>query len=82
MSLRLLLDEDTESKSLIRALSEAGHDVVTASETGLSGHTDEEVLLTATEQNRILITRNGEHYADLLNARRHTAGRESSESSG
>jgi len=62
--MRLLLDQDVyfvTSKFLI----EAGHDVVLVSEIGLSQADDEDILRTAQNQNRILVTRDRD-YGNLV----------------
>ena len=62
--MRLLLDQDVyfvTSKFLI----EAGHDVVPVSELGLSQADDEDILRTAHNQKRILVTRDRD-YGNLV----------------
>ncbi|REJ39646.1 MAG: hypothetical protein DWQ53_22875 [Microcystis flos-aquae DF17] len=44
MSLRLLLDEDSQSQLLVKLLTAADHDVLTINEIGLAGCTDNVVL--------------------------------------
>jgi len=63
--LRLLVDEDTEAKTLVRLLREAGHDVLTVLEAGLSGHLDPEVLARGTGEDRVVLTRNCGDFAAL-----------------
>jgi hypothetical protein len=58
LSLRLLLDEDTQSKLLIRLLREAGHGLTTVSEVAMEGRPDSEVLEYARANTLILLTRN------------------------
>ncbi len=58
MSLRLLIDEDSQAKPLVNILRKAGHDVLTANEAGLSGEIDQYVLDYARAENRILLTQN------------------------
>lgn len=58
MSLKLLVDEDSLAKPLIKTLREAGHDVVTVNEVGLSGQFDPVVLNYARENERIVLTHN------------------------
>ncbi len=58
MSLRLLLDEDTQAKRLIRLLRDAGHDVQTATEAGLIHKPDAQVLAQAAREARLVMTRN------------------------
>ena len=54
--MRFLLDQDVYAATE-RFLSELGHDVVPIARIGLSQASDEELLKTAQEQDRILITR-------------------------
>ena len=58
MSLRLLIDEDSLAKILVKMLRVAGHDVITVNEVGLSGQPDPVVLNYARQNNRILLTHN------------------------
>lgn len=58
MSLRLLIDEDSQAKPLVSLLKKAGHDVETANEAGLSGKEDFLVLSYARTANRVLLTQN------------------------
>lgn len=58
MSLRLLLDEDSQDKLLVSKLKAAGHDVLTAHEAVLSGKPDSEVLAFAVQKKRVVLTRN------------------------
>lgn len=58
MSLKLLVDEDSQSRRLVRLLREAGHDVLTANEAGLQGAVDPAVLERAWAEDRILLTSN------------------------
>jgi predicted nuclease of predicted toxin-antitoxin system len=54
--MRFLLDQDVYALTA-RFLADAGHDVVQVEQLGLSQASDEEILKTAQEQNRILVTR-------------------------
>ena len=58
MSLRLLVDEDSQAHLLVRLLREAGHDVLTANEAGLQGHDDAAVWQRVCSEGRVLLTRN------------------------
>lgn len=58
MSLKLLIDEDSQSKPLVKTLREAGHDLVTVNEVGAGGQPDPVVLNYARENDRILLTHN------------------------
>ena len=65
MSLKLLIDEDTQAKVLVSRLRNAGHDVKTVNEVGLSGEIDELVLEYARAENRILLTHNCDDFSAL-----------------
>ncbi|MGG6239959.1 DUF5615 family PIN-like protein [Nodosilinea sp. AN01ver1] len=65
MSLALLLDEDSQAKYLISLLKAAGHDVQTINEAGIGGVSDDAVLDYATQQSRVLLTRNCSDFLDL-----------------
>lgn len=65
MSLRLLLDEDTQAKRLVRLLREAGHDVQTTTEASLLHKADAQVLAHARREGRLLMTRNCGHFHAL-----------------
>lgn len=54
--MKFLIDQDVYART-IRYLRNLGHDVVTASELGLSKAEDIELLKKAEEQNRIFLTR-------------------------
>ncbi len=58
MSLRLLVDEDTQRKSLVCLLRDAGHHVVTVNELELRGSDDTVVFDCAKRQGRIVLTQN------------------------
>lgn len=51
--MKFLLDQDVYTLT-VRFLREQGHDVVTASELGMSRAEDEQLLTTASEQRRII----------------------------
>jgi len=65
MSLRLLLDEDTQANRFIRLLRDAGHDVETATEAGLIHKPDTLVLSYARQNERLVLTRNCAHFHAL-----------------
>lgn len=65
MSLRLLLDEDSQAKYLINLLHVAGHDVVTVKEVNLGGRPDSVILNHARQELRVLLTRNCEDFQAL-----------------
>ncbi|MGH2413353.1 MAG: DUF5615 family PIN-like protein [Microcystaceae cyanobacterium] len=58
MSLKLLIDEDSLAKPLVKTLRKESYDVVTVNEIGLSGQPDPVVLNYAKENERILLTHN------------------------
>ncbi len=62
MSLRLLIDEDTQGKILVQFLRASGHNVVTVNEVALMGQDDSVVLDFARTDNRVLLTRNCRDY--------------------
>jgi predicted nuclease of predicted toxin-antitoxin system len=68
LSLQLLIDEDSQAKSLVNLLRKAGHDVVTVNEADLSGKIDALVLDYARANKRILLTRNCDDFKALHQA--------------
>jgi predicted nuclease of predicted toxin-antitoxin system len=65
LSLRLLIDEDTQDRLLVKFLRYAGHNVLTANQAGLSGQSDEQVLSYAIAHQRILLTLNCQDFEEL-----------------
>lgn len=65
MSLRLLIDEDSQRKRLLAALRSAGFDVRTVNEDNLAGSPDAVVLAEAHQQDRAVLTRNAGDFANL-----------------
>lgn len=59
-----MLDQDVYVVT-IRFLVDAGHDVVLVGQIGLEQASDEEILTTAQQENRILITRDSD-YGNLV----------------
>lgn len=57
MTLRLLLDENSESEQLVRLLSQRGHDVTGIRSLHHKSASDWDVLNVAIKENRILYTR-------------------------
>ncbi len=53
-----MLDEDSQAKPLVKLLRDAGHDVVTVNEVGLTSQPDPVVLDYATQNDRLLLTHN------------------------
>lgn len=75
--IKLYLDEDTISRSLIRGLRVRGVDLLTAKEAGQIGASDEEQLKFATSQGRAIFTFNTRdfvilHTKYLINQQSHT----------
>lgn len=64
MSFRLLLDEDVPIL-LSEVLRKRGHDVLHATEAGLSGASDERVFQQAIEEARAVLTHNVAHFLAL-----------------
>lgn len=62
--MRFLLDQDVYAVTA-RFLVDVGHDVVLVGQIGLSQASDEQILKTAQEQNRILVTRDRD-YGNLV----------------
>ena len=65
MSLRLLLDEDSQAKYLVNLVRASGHEVLTVNEADLSGQPDPAVLSYAKQQNYVLLTRNCNDFQEL-----------------
>jgi predicted nuclease of predicted toxin-antitoxin system len=61
----LLLDEDSQAKSLVGLLKTAGHDVLTVNEAAIAGSPDDQVLEYARLQKRVLLTRNCSDFQKL-----------------
>ncbi|HLV81442.1 MAG TPA: DUF5615 family PIN-like protein [Chthonomonadaceae bacterium] len=68
MSLRLLVDEDTQARRLVDLLRSAGHDVLTVQQAGLNGEPDVRVLEYARQEVRILLTQNCDDFRALHRA--------------
>ncbi|MEL7406273.1 MAG: DUF5615 family PIN-like protein, partial [Cyanobacteria bacterium J06558_2] len=68
MSLRLLIDEDSQDKVLIRLLRKAGHDVITVKEADLMNQPDTTIFCHGMDENRIVLTRNCQDFKDLHEA--------------
>ncbi len=54
--MKFLLDQDVYATT-VRFLNDLGHDVIPVAQIGLAQATDEELLKTAQDQNRIFVTR-------------------------
>lgn len=72
--MRLLVDEDSQARTLVRLLVEAGHDVLTAEAAGLNSLEDAEVLARAIHERRALLTRNCSDFSELHRGHREHAG--------
>ena len=68
MSLRLLIDEDTQDARLVSMLRTEGHDVVTVNEAGLRGQPDSVILAHAGRDRRVLLTLNCRDFLELHEA--------------
>ena len=66
--MKLLIDEDSQGKLIVRLLRDAGHDVLTVGEALLESHVDEKILALAKREGRTLLTRNVHHFLILHNA--------------
>ncbi|MGL5197042.1 MAG: DUF5615 family PIN-like protein [Chroococcales cyanobacterium] len=65
MSLKLLLDEDSQAKYLVNLLQRQGYDVIPVKVAGLNGKPDIAVLNYARQEERVLLTRNCEDFLIL-----------------
>ena len=65
MSLRILVDEDSQARRLVGKLRQAGHDVLTINEARLSGSDDSFVLEYARAEERKLLTQNCDDFEAL-----------------
>lgn len=63
--IRLYLDEDTPRKALIKALRNAGFDLITTSEANNLSQSDDEQLIWATQQSRVIYTYNAQDFCRL-----------------
>ncbi|HEX2304609.1 MAG TPA: DUF5615 family PIN-like protein [Gaiella sp.] len=67
--MRILLDEQLSPRRVGDRLAELGHDVLcVADDAALRGATDENVLLFAAADGRVLVTRNARDFAPLARA--------------
>jgi predicted nuclease of predicted toxin-antitoxin system len=65
LSLKLLIDEDSQAKSLINLLRKAGHDLITVNEAELTGEPDDVVFNYAIKEKYILLTHNCDDFEAL-----------------
>jgi len=70
----LYLDEDTSSALLAKLLREAGHRVLTCSESALEGASDVVQFSRSNRGNRVIVTRNHHDFEDLHDLVRNVAG--------
>jgi len=63
--MRLYLDEDLESRDLVRALRKAGHDFQIPLEVGMTGENDTVQLTYAVREDRVFLTGNYEDFEEL-----------------
>ena len=63
--MRLLVDEDSQAKVLVRLLKSYGHSIFTVNDLGIAGAPDEEVLTVARKTNRVLLTHNCNDFKEL-----------------
>jgi predicted nuclease of predicted toxin-antitoxin system len=63
--MRIYLDEDLSSALLAQLLQKAGHDVLTARETGTLGRSDAVQLAWAIRERRACLSRNYEDFEEL-----------------
>jgi predicted nuclease of predicted toxin-antitoxin system len=68
LSLKLLIDEDSQALPLVKTLRKANHDVLTVNEANLMGQPDNIVLEYATQNNRIVLSRNCRDFKALHEA--------------
>ena len=68
MSLKLLIDEDSQAKLLVTLLLQAGHDVLTVNDADLSGQADSIVFNYACKEGRLVLTRNYDDFQALHKA--------------
>ena len=66
--MRLLLDEDTGARSLLEALRADGHDVERVVDVAAlgAGSRDDDVFAHAVNDDRVLVTRNGSDFGDIV----------------
>lgn len=62
--IRLYIDEDLTDRLAV-ALRSRGYDVISAHEVNMRGRTDKEQLEFATQNNRVILTRNIKHFVAL-----------------
>lgn len=74
MSLRLLLDEDSQAKLLVSMLGDAEFDLVTVAGAGLEALDDLDVLTWAIDNRRTILTRNCDDFRAVLAANPNHSG--------
>lgn len=68
--MKLLVDEDTKAKILMKLLRKAGHDVVSTQDLGIDTVEDPDVFAEAQKLGRVMLTKNTEHYLKLHKQRK------------
>jgi predicted nuclease of predicted toxin-antitoxin system len=68
LSLKLLIDEDSQDRLLVKLLRQAAHDVITVNEAGLTSQPDKIVFDYALANNRVLLTYNCDDFEALHEA--------------
>ena len=66
--MRLLLDEDSQEKALVKILISKGNDVITVNDCGLSGQDDITVFGKAVETQRVILTRNCDDFIEIADS--------------
>ncbi len=64
----MFIDEDSQAQRLVKLLRNAGHDVETVNEAGLSGFDDAVILEHARQEERLLLTQNCKDFEALHKA--------------
>ncbi len=68
MSLKIYLDDCAAAKKLVNLLRQAGHQVVTPTEAGISAQPDEVHLRYAAQHGLVLLTKNPRDFGELHKA--------------
>jgi len=68
LSQKILIDEDYQDKRLVKFLKNAGHNIITVNDVGLSGSDDAIVLDYARRQGYLVLTRNCKDFEELHQA--------------
>jgi predicted nuclease of predicted toxin-antitoxin system len=65
LSLRIYLDDCAYDKELVRCLEQAGHQVVTPAQAGLTGRADDMHFRYAIDHQLVLLTKNPDDFLEL-----------------